>query len=123
MLCEVPGCDAPVRIIPGLGVVCDVGHAYRSNYGALPQPPPPPPPAPHAPSSPLRMTFGKYKGELIEDLETGYLEWCLSTLDWMKPEVRAEMEAQVAAREGRGIVREKARPAGPRQHASTRTAR
>ena len=123
MLCEVPGCDSPVRVIPGMGVLCDAGHAYHSNYGAPSLPSnPPPPPAPHAPASPLRMPFGKYKGELIEELETGYLEWCLSTLDWMKGDVRAEMEAQVAARSGRGIVRERERQR-PRQHASTRTAR
>ena len=122
MLCEVPGCNNPIRVIPGAGVLCDTGHAYHSNRGVVPprEPPPPPPPAPRAPSSPLRMPFGKYRGELIERLPTDYLEWCLGALNWMKPEVRAEMEAQIEMRNGRGIVREKPRVA---RHASTRPTR
>lgn len=128
MLCEVPGCNAPVRIMPGVGVLCDIGHAYHTNRGVIPPkaPPPPPPPAIHTPArtSPLRMPFGKYKGELVEDLETGYIEWCLSTLDSMRADLRTEMEAQLEMRSGRGVVRERqTERASTGRHASTRPSR
>ena len=130
MLCEVPGCNAPVRIIPGVGVLCDIGHAYHTNRGVIPppQPPPPPPRALHAPArtpaTALRMPFGKHKGELIENLETGYIEWCLGTLTEMRADLRTEMEAQLEMRSGRGVVRERqAVAARTGRHARTRPSR
>jgi putative quorum-sensing-regulated virulence factor len=54
---------------------------------------------------PTKMPFGKYKGEKIEDLPTDYIEWCLSEIESLSPSLQAEMEAQLEARQGHGIVR------------------
>jgi hypothetical protein len=104
--CEVRGCAAPLHTVLGLGVVCDRGHAYHppdTSTGIVADPVPPP--AIRAPSTPLRMSFGKHRGELVEELPSDYISWCLETLTRMQPGLRAEMEAQLAARSGRGIVR------------------
>ena len=118
--CEVGGCTALLHTVPGIGVVCDRGHAYHPPNGSgsagiiadLT-----PPPAVRAPSAPLRMPFGKYRGELVEDLPSDYISWCLETIVRMEPALRIEMEAMLAARAGRGIVRV------PAKHASTRPTR
>lgn len=58
----------------------------------------------------LLMPFGKHKGEPIEDLPTDYIEWCLQEIEQLSPSVQAEMEAQLTARQGGGIVRRKGDP-------------
>lgn len=35
-----------------------------------------------------RMPFGKYKGTEIKRVPTDYLEWCLATVDFKKPELK-----------------------------------
>jgi len=118
--CEVRGCTALLHTVPSLGVVCDCGHAYRPSNACMSAgivADPTPPPAVRAPSTPLRMPFGKYRGELVEDLPSDYISWCLETIVRMEPALRVEMEAQLAARSGRGIVR-----VSPR-HATTRPTR
>ena len=123
MLCEVPGCNAPVRILPGVGVLCDQGHAYHTARMRTIESPlthPHPPAAMPTPSSPIRLTFGRHKGEMLDDVPTDYIAWALGTLTELPGVVRAEMEAQLEMRSGRGIVRQ---PQAPRRHASTRPTR
>lgn len=52
----------------------------------------------------MKITFGKYKGEEIEDLPTDYIRWLLenTTQGWRLTE---ELEAQLRMREGEGVVR------------------
>lgn len=54
----------------------------------------------------VAMPFGKYKGEPVEDIPTGYIEWALSEVN-LPPEVQDEMEKQLALRRGEGVVRGK----------------
>lgn len=56
---------------------------------------------------PMVMPFGKHKGELIEDLPTDYIEWLLTECD-LRPALQKELENQLKAREGAGIIRQKA---------------
>jgi uncharacterized protein (DUF3820 family) len=51
----------------------------------------------------LRMPFGKYKGEKIEDLPTEYIEWALENME--KPPHAEEMQNQIDLRAGRGVAR------------------
>jgi uncharacterized protein (DUF3820 family) len=53
----------------------------------------------------LTMPFGKHKGELIENLPTDYINWCLENLEKLSLQVRNEMENQLVLREGKGVVR------------------
>lgn len=55
----------------------------------------------------MKMPFGKYKGEELEDLPTDYMEWCLRELD-LRPALAEEMENQIRAKAGEGIARGKA---------------
>lgn len=55
---------------------------------------------------PMKMPFGKYKGEPVEDLPIDYIEWCLENVN-LRPELQKEMEAQVGAKRGEGIDRNK----------------
>ena len=126
MMCEVAGCNAPVRIMPGVGVICDAGHAYHTARMRTVSNPTLPPPARLAPPSPVRMTFGVHKGEMIEDLPSDYIAWALANLAWLKgmPAVREEMMAQMEMRAGRGVVRRKRETeTGSGRHASTRPGR
>lgn len=50
------------------------------------------------------MTFGKFKGQEIEDVPSSYLEWALGECT-LTPEVIEEMENQLALRRGEGISR------------------
>ncbi len=47
-------------------------------------------------NAPRRMPFGKYRGELLEDLPTDYLEW-LGSLQLREP-LRSHVEAEHARR-------------------------
>lgn len=120
MLCEVPGCDSRVRIVPGMGVVCEAGHAYHSmRYAASETVAASVHPVPAAPArtSPFVMLFGKHKGEPVHDLPSGYIMWLLEKVENMDARLREELEAQMEMREGRGVVRKAARIVG---RASTR---
>lgn len=52
----------------------------------------------------LRMPFGKYKGELLENVPTDYIEWCLENME-LNPSLQREMEAQLALKRGEGVQR------------------
>lgn len=104
MKCEVPGCDGGVRVTD-LGVVCSKGHAYvpreiptGGTQASMP----------HT-TEPLRMPFGKHRGEAIEDIPTEYIEWALENADIRSASVREEMQNQLELRAGRGVVRRNAR--------------
>jgi len=52
----------------------------------------------------MRMPFGKFKGEQLEDIPTSYLYWLASEGDkW--PDLQQEAENQLKLREGVGVVR------------------
>lgn len=36
------------------------------------------------------LSFGKYKGKLLEDIPTWYLKWCVSNLDWFEKQLTPE---------------------------------
>jgi len=57
----------------------------------------------------MRMPFGKYKGDPIEDLPSGYIQWALETLERLDDDLIEEMENQLKLRRGEGVVR-KVRP-------------
>ncbi len=42
----------------------------------------------------VRMPFGKYKGQLIDDLPLDYIEWCLDNLD-LRPELEDAFERRL----------------------------
>jgi uncharacterized protein (DUF3820 family) len=52
----------------------------------------------------MKMTFGKYKGEELEDLPTYYLQWIAENLDTRAALVK-EAEEQLTLREERGVAR------------------
>lgn len=99
-------------------MVCDRGHAYEPTddgaqtlvSGTEPTPAPESRRVPVGRSysttaSALKMPFGKFKGEPIEDLPTDYIEWALRELDSLRPAIKEEMEAQLEMRGGRGVLR------------------
>jgi len=48
----------------------------------------------------MRMPFGKFKGEHLEDIDdTSYLTW-LEQQDWLKPELRAAVQHEIDRRTG-----------------------
>ena len=53
------------------------------------------------------MTFGKYKGQNIEDIPTTYLVWALENASGLSIQMINEMESQLDARDGKGIDRGK----------------
>ena len=57
----------------------------------------------------MRMPWGKHRGEDVEDLPTGYLQWIAENVTGADALVR-EAEEQLALREGRGrVVKDDAR--------------
>lgn len=52
----------------------------------------------------MRIYFGQFEGQDIEDLPTDYLEWMAENLD-NRPDLQREAEEQLILREGRGVVR------------------
>lgn len=54
-----------------------------------------------------KIPFGKHKGEPLEDLPSDYIEWILRETDVSdrSPWLAKELQAQLDAREGKGIVR------------------
>jgi uncharacterized protein (DUF3820 family) len=51
------------------------------------------------------MPFGKYKGQDVEDVPTGYLMWLLENGDNVPATLIEEMENQLKLREGLGVAR------------------
>lgn len=58
--------------------------------------------------NPMLMPFGKHKGEPVEDLSEDYIEWLLENCD-LRPALQKELENQLVAKRGGGIVRGPAR--------------
>ena len=52
----------------------------------------------------MKITFGRYSGQDLEDLPTSYLEWLCENVDGRNHLVK-EAETQLALREGKGVVR------------------
>lgn len=52
----------------------------------------------------MKMTFGKYKGQEVENIPTSYILWALENTT-MGKSLEDEMQSQLQAREGEGIVR------------------
>ncbi len=48
----------------------------------------------------LRLKFGKYKGQLLEDVPTGYLQWCDRELHDLDAWTRRAIEAELERRQG-----------------------
>lgn len=47
----------------------------------------------------MKLTFGKYKGEDLVDVEISYLKW-LEEQDWIKPDLRDALNHEIERREG-----------------------
>lgn len=54
----------------------------------------------------MKMTYGKFKGQEIEDIPTSYIVWMLENTS-PTADIQKEMENQLAARRGEGIDRGK----------------
>lgn len=50
----------------------------------------------------MKMPFGKYKGQEVEDIPSGYLLYILENGTDLPTSLINEMESQLAMREGRG---------------------
>lgn len=57
------------------------------------------------PHEPMRMPFGKHRGELLENIPAEYLRWVLLNVETLDPNVEKEIENQLEMREGRGVRR------------------
>lgn len=57
----------------------------------------------------MKMPFGRFKGELIEDIPTDYLEWLLRETDIAdrNPKLADEADAQIRLKSGEGVQRKK----------------
>lgn len=54
----------------------------------------------------MKMPFGKHKGAALEDLDSGYLEWCPENLDDKRNgTLLEEMQNQFTLRRGEGVSR------------------
>jgi uncharacterized protein (DUF3820 family) len=55
----------------------------------------------------MKMPYGKYKNNEIDDIPTSYLIWMLTNtnINQQYPSVAEEMQNQLDAREGKGIDR------------------
>lgn len=55
----------------------------------------------------MKMPFGKYKGEELEDIPTDYIRWCLENMN-LTASLAEEMENQIRMKENReGVPRRK----------------
>lgn len=54
----------------------------------------------------MKIEFGKFKGQEIEDLPTSYINWLLENLV-LNDKLQTELQNQLELREGGGIVRDK----------------
>jgi len=54
----------------------------------------------------MKMTFGKYKGQELDDLPDHYIQWLLEEAT-LPPKLRDELEAIHSMRQGEGVVRKK----------------
>lgn len=63
-------------------------------------------------ASGVRMPFGKHKGELLENIPSDYIHWCLEKLDDLRPDLREEMQNQLDLRSGKGVRRQEVKREG-----------
>lgn len=83
---------------------CPQGHRWTEvvdrpgQYAAAPSEAP-------AERKGMKMPFGKYKGQFMEDVPVDYFEWCLAKLDDLSPSLRDEMQNQIDLKSGKGVVR------------------
>lgn len=54
----------------------------------------------------MKMPFGKYKGQELENIPEDYLRWCLETCT-LNFALGEEMENQLKLKEGKGVIRDK----------------
>ena len=54
----------------------------------------------------MKLEFGKFKGQEIEDIPTPYIRWCLENLI-LGDKIQEEMQNQLKLRDGEGIVRDR----------------
>lgn len=54
----------------------------------------------------MKLEFGKFKGQEIEDIPTPYIRWCLENLI-LGDKIQEEMQNQLELRERGGVVRSK----------------
>lgn len=47
------------------------------------------------------IAFGKHKGKLITELDTGYLDWLIRQ-NWLKPPLRDQVDEELCERMERG---------------------
>jgi hypothetical protein len=61
------------------------------------------------------LTFGKHRGQTIDQVPVDYLEWCLRKLAQLEPDMRAAMAAEIQRRStnGPGAVRPPPLPPPP----------
>lgn len=52
----------------------------------------------------MKMPFGKYKGEYVDELPADYIDWLLTECD-LRPALQKELEAQLALKRGEGVSR------------------
>lgn len=63
----------------------------------------------------LRMPFGKYKGQFVEDLPKDYVDWLLNKWEGaesLREELREELQNQLDMKSGRGVIREEVKRDG-----------
>jgi hypothetical protein len=56
----------------------------------------------------VKITFGRFAGQDLEDLPTSYLEWICENIEG-RAELVKEAETQLTLRRGEGVVRKETR--------------
>ena len=54
----------------------------------------------------MKIQFGKFKGEEIENIPTSYIKWCLENII-LSDGLQEEMENQLKLRDGEGVTRDR----------------
>lgn len=91
---------------------CSDGHIWVENVVRPEVYKDPPPPEKKG----MKMPFGKYKGQPLEDLPIDYIKWLLENIENLRDDLREELQNQVELKEGRGVVRQKVRREGKKFH-------
>ena len=102
-----PECNGgPVLYI--LTYTCAKKHQWTEHVtpAGIEDVPPPPP------RNAMKMSFGKHRGEYIEDLPLDYIQWCLDNIDNLRDSLKEEMENQVILKGGGGVVRKEGKFTG-----------
>lgn len=54
----------------------------------------------------MKMPFGKYEGEDVEDVPLDYLIWFAGNIENANYQLMEEVDNQILLKEGKGVVRE-----------------